>query len=84
MPEFYADDGMSFLNLRFENDVKMYGTQTLVFPDRLLFQFKNDAKNVTMTNGFKKFIPHLWGEKRWVFNIGKIPYNISVSEVRAI
>jgi len=25
---FYADDGISFLNLRFENDVKMYGTQT--------------------------------------------------------
>ena len=27
MPEIYADDGISFLNLRFENDVKMYGTQ---------------------------------------------------------
>ena len=25
---FYAYDGISFLNLRFENDVKMYGTQT--------------------------------------------------------
>ena len=25
-------DGISFLNLRFENDVKMYGTQTLVLP----------------------------------------------------
>ena len=25
---FYAGDGISFLNLRFENDVKMYGTQT--------------------------------------------------------
>lgn len=24
---FYAVDGISFLNLRFENDVKMYGTQ---------------------------------------------------------
>lgn len=24
---FYADDGISFLNLRFENDVKIYGTQ---------------------------------------------------------
>ena len=25
---FYVSDGISFLNLRFENDVKMYGTQT--------------------------------------------------------
>ena len=28
---FCADESSSFLNLRFENDVKMYGTQTL-FP----------------------------------------------------
>ena len=26
---FYVSDGISFLNLRFENDVKMYGTQTM-------------------------------------------------------
>ena len=26
---FYVNDGISFLNLRFENDVEMYGTQTL-------------------------------------------------------
>ena len=25
---FYVNDGISFLNLRFENDVEMYGTQT--------------------------------------------------------
>ena len=25
----YADDGISFLNLRFENDVKVDGTQTI-------------------------------------------------------
>ena len=24
---FYANDGISFLNLRFENDVKLYGIQ---------------------------------------------------------
>lgn len=35
--KFCAIDGTSFSDLRFENDVKMYGTQTLVFPDRLLF-----------------------------------------------
>ena len=27
---FCADESSSFLNLRFENDVKMYGTQTPV------------------------------------------------------
>ena len=27
---FCADESSSFLNLRFENDVKMYGTQTAV------------------------------------------------------
>ena len=27
---FYVNDGISFLNLRFENDVEMYGTQTII------------------------------------------------------
>ena len=41
---FYAGDGISFLNLRFENDVKMYGTQT--DSDKLYrtSQFENDVK----------------------------------------
>ena len=30
---FYAVDGISFLNLRFENDVKMYGTQTITLSE---------------------------------------------------
>ena len=41
---FYAGDGISFLNLRFENDVKMYGTQT---KSVLLYHcntFENDVK----------------------------------------
>ena len=41
---FCADESSSFLNLRFENDVKMYGTQTeqitLSAPD----VFENDVK----------------------------------------
>ena len=41
---FYADDGISFLNLRFENDVKMYGTQAYFLPSRLLNSFENDVK----------------------------------------
>ena len=40
----YASDGISFLNLRFENDVKMYGTQTkLLFPTCFV-PFENDVK----------------------------------------
>ena len=41
---FYADDGISFLNLRFENDVKMYGTQTPVWNSVVSGRFENDVK----------------------------------------
>ena len=41
---FYAGDGISFLNLRFENDVKMYGTQTFPLPSSELEEFENDVK----------------------------------------
>ena len=41
---FYAGDGISFLNLRFENDVKMYGTQTDALSDDGLSLFENDVK----------------------------------------
>ena len=41
---FCADESSSFLNLRFENDVKMYGTQTLLRSWRLLWTFENDVK----------------------------------------
>ena len=41
---FYADDGISFLNLRFENDVKMYGTQALEWGSDRTGKFENDVK----------------------------------------
>ena len=41
---FYAGDGISFLNLRFENDVKMYGTQTIANANQQRFPFENDVK----------------------------------------
>ena len=41
---FCADESSSFLNLRFENDVKMYGTQTLSCPTAPLWLFENDVK----------------------------------------
>ena len=41
---FCADESSSFLNLRFENDVKMYGTQTAVSSKAGIGQFENDVK----------------------------------------
>ena len=41
---FCADESSSFLNLRFENDVKMYGTQTLYPYMPFSIQFENDVK----------------------------------------
>ena len=40
----YADDGISFLNLRFENDVKVDGTQTELFFQYKHYLFENDVK----------------------------------------
>ena len=41
---FYVSDGISFSNLRFENDVEMYGAQakTMGFPSTTLFE--NDVE----------------------------------------
>ena len=41
---FCADESSSFLNLRFENDVKMYGTQTIRLPRCYYYTFENDVK----------------------------------------
>ena len=41
---FYVNDGISFLNLRFENDVEMYGTQTAMSSVRTLSPFENDVE----------------------------------------
>ena len=41
----YAGDGISFLNLRFENDVESYGTQTVLCMNRLFYPFENDVES---------------------------------------
>ena len=41
---FCADDGGSFLNLRFENDVKTYGTETISLKQLKCVLFENDVK----------------------------------------
>ena len=40
---FYADESISFLNLRFENDVNMYGTQANMAHILAAVQFENDV-----------------------------------------
>lgn len=49
---FCANDGGSFLNLRFENDVKMYGTETESALKNMQTSFENDVKTYgTETTG---------------------------------
>lgn len=45
---FCADESSSFLNLRFENDVKMYGTQAKKDQAMIVFKFENDVKTYSM------------------------------------
>ena len=40
---YYADDGISFLDLGFENDVNMYGTQAAMSVFRGAYKFENDV-----------------------------------------
>ena len=41
---FYVSDGISFSNLRFENDVEMYGAQTLTAASAIPNKFENDVE----------------------------------------
>ena len=41
---FYVSDGISFSNLRFENDVEMYGAQTLSSENHKAHKFENDVE----------------------------------------
>ena len=41
---FYVSDGISFSNLRFENDVEMYGAQTAELKEYCEHRFENDVE----------------------------------------
>ena len=41
---FYVSDGISFSNLRFENDVEMYGAQTEDVAIETDIEFENDVE----------------------------------------
>ena len=46
----------AYIQLKFENDVKMYGIQTNPFPYSVAFQFENDVKmyGIQTDRGFKQ------------------------------
>ncbi len=73
VPVFYANDGISFLNLRFENDVKMYGTQTNEELFTYYFQFENDVKMYgTQTPLFEEAVAEQvweWCKNVWYSNL---------------
>ena len=52
---FCADESSSFLNLRFENDVKMYGTQTGNLTVSGSYPFENDVKMYGTQTSFPLF-----------------------------
>ena len=52
---FCADESSSFLNLRFENDVKMYGTQTDSAFSAVQISFENDVKMYGTQTSFPLF-----------------------------
>ena len=41
---FYVSDGISFSDLRFENDVEMYGAQTSTNAENAVSLFENDVE----------------------------------------
>ena len=41
---FYVSDGISFSDLRFENDVEMYGAQTAMTAGHCVYEFENDVE----------------------------------------
>ena len=55
---FCADESSSFLNLRFENDVKMYGTQTCSNKPNTYSLFENDVKMYGTQTSYPESIRH--------------------------
>ena len=60
---FLLNEGSSFLTLRFENDVNMYGTQTLLSDSQDEREFENDVNMY----GTQTFIIYFWLSK-WFEN----------------
>ena len=56
---FCANDGGSFLNLRFENDVKTYGTETTGSQIAFNMAFENDVKTYGTETGFSALLRYI-------------------------
>lgn len=52
---FCADESSSFLNLRFENDVKTYGIQTRYLQIQVENTFENDVKMYGIQTNIRGF-----------------------------
>lgn len=52
---FCADESSSFLNLRFENDVKTYGIQTRYLQIQVKNTFENDVKMYGIQTNIRGF-----------------------------
>ena len=52
---FYVSDGISFSNLRFENDVEMYGAQTPAWIADAIAVFENDVEMYGAQTVSRKF-----------------------------
>ena len=52
---FLLNEGSSFLTLRFENDVNMYGTQTRVRANLARYVFENDVNMYGTQTGVCNF-----------------------------
>ena len=59
---FCADESSLFLNLRFENDVKMYGTQTTTWVMKWPRRFENDVKMYGTQTWSYTILSMLWFE----------------------
>ena len=59
---FYVSDGISFSNLRFENDVEMYGAQTSSSSLSLICVFENDVEMYGAQTWYTRPCSHSWFE----------------------
>ncbi len=59
---FYVSDGISFSNLRFENDVEMYGAQTKFNTVAGVLKFENDVEMYGAQTFCRLPMLHVWFE----------------------
>ena len=77
---FCADESSSFLNLRFENDVKMYGTQTVLEAPDSSYPFENDVKMYgTQTSVIALYLKYLFENDVKMYGTQTVTVGVAVS-----